>query len=164
MLNISKHFLGRNGGLLPTDCQACWNFSPQCMKLLGNLKIWHTVLDWCLAGSFSQTLLGHNRVQISDLTQIYSSWIAAKFKCVAPFIGLMNGMFWALCSLYFITKFDVTKLCQKNLTVKDLTQPIFVCADSTIPSLIVFGHCRAWLAGLSQMKLQKSLEQLPKNP
>jgi len=23
MLNISKHFLGRNGGLLPTDCQAC---------------------------------------------------------------------------------------------------------------------------------------------
>jgi len=23
MLNISKHFLGRNGGLLPTVCQAC---------------------------------------------------------------------------------------------------------------------------------------------
>jgi len=57
------------------------------------------------------------------------------------------------------------------LTAKDLTQPIFVCADlakkprfSAIPPLIEFGHCRTWLAGLSQMKLQKYLEQLPKYP
>ena len=98
------------------------------------------------------------------LTQIYSSWIAAKFKCVASFIGLSNSIVWALCSLYFINEFGVTKLCQKNLTAKDLTQPIFVCADSAIPPLIEFGHCRAWLAGLSLMKLQKSLEQLPKIP
>jgi len=61
--------------------------------------------------------------------QIYSSWIAAKFKCVASFIGLSKGMFWALCSLYLINEFDLTKLSQKNLTAKDLTQPILVCAD-----------------------------------
>jgi len=69
-----------------------------------------------------------------------------------------------LGSLYFINEFDVTKLSQMHLTAKDLTQPIFVCANSAIPPLIEFGHCRAWLARLSQIKLQKSLEQLPKNP
>jgi len=26
MLNISKHYLGRNADLLPTVCVACWNF------------------------------------------------------------------------------------------------------------------------------------------
>ena len=60
---------------------------------------------------------------------MYSSWIADKFKCVASFISLSNGIFWALCPLYFINEFDLTKLSQKNLTAKDLTQPIFVCAD-----------------------------------
>jgi len=49
MLNISKHYLGRNGDHLPIVCIA---FAPQWMKLLGNLTIWHRVLDWCLAGSF----------------------------------------------------------------------------------------------------------------
>ena len=48
MLNISKHYLARNGDCLPTVCVACQNFAPQCMKLLGNLIIWHTILDWCL--------------------------------------------------------------------------------------------------------------------
>jgi len=35
---------------------------------------------------------------------------------------------------------------------------------SAIPPLIEFGHCRTWLAGLSQTKLQKSLEQYQKIP
>ena len=37
---------------------------------------------------------------------------------------------------------------------------------SIIPPLIEFGHCCTWLAGLSlsQMKLQKSLEQYQKIP
>ena len=56
MLNISKHDLGRNGDLLPTVCAARWNFAPQCTKLLGNLTIWPTVLDWWLAASFLQLL------------------------------------------------------------------------------------------------------------
>ena len=34
------------------------------MKLLGNLTIWPTVLDRCLAGSFLQLLLGHYSVKI----------------------------------------------------------------------------------------------------
>ena len=45
MLNISKHYLARNGDHLPTVCVACWNFAPHCMNLLGNLKIWLTFLD-----------------------------------------------------------------------------------------------------------------------
>jgi len=28
------------------------NFAPQCMKLLGKIRIWPTVLDWCLPGHF----------------------------------------------------------------------------------------------------------------
>ena len=35
---------------------------------------------------------------------------------------------------------------------------------SAILPLIEFGHCRTWLAGLSQMKLQKPLEQYQKIP
>jgi len=72
--------------------------------------------------------------------------------------------------LYFINEFDVTKLSQKNLTAKDLTQPILFARIwqkprfSAIPPLIDFGHCRTWLAGLSQMKLQKSLEQYQQIP
>jgi len=50
MLNISKHYLARNGDLLPIVCVACWNFAPHCMKLLGNLKIWLTVLDISVRG------------------------------------------------------------------------------------------------------------------
>jgi len=34
MLNILKHYVVRNGHLVPTVCVACWNL---CMKLLGNL-------------------------------------------------------------------------------------------------------------------------------
>jgi len=51
-LNISKHYLVRNGAHLPTVCLACWNFAPHCMKLLGSLTNWPTALDWCLASYF----------------------------------------------------------------------------------------------------------------
>ena len=64
MLNISKNYLGRNGDVLPAVCVTCLNFAPQCMKLLGNLRIWPTVLDWCLGGSCTQLLLGHYSVRI----------------------------------------------------------------------------------------------------
>ena len=56
MLNISKHYLWRNGDLLQKVCVACWNFAPQCMKLLGNLTIWPTALDWRLFGRVISTI------------------------------------------------------------------------------------------------------------
>jgi len=54
---------GENGDHLPTVCVSCWDLAPHCMKLLGNFTIWPTVLDWCLAGSFLQLLLGYYSVQ-----------------------------------------------------------------------------------------------------
>jgi len=71
LLNISKHYLTRNGDHLPTVCVACWNFAPQCMKLLCNLTIWPTVLDWCLAVSFLQLRWGHYSVQIGYQREHY---------------------------------------------------------------------------------------------
>ena len=65
LLNISKHYLAKNADHLRTVCVACWNFAPHCMKLLGNLTIWPTVLDWCLAVSFLQLRLGHYRAVAS---------------------------------------------------------------------------------------------------
>jgi len=56
MLNISKYYLGSNYDLLPAISAACWSF--------GNLSISRTVLDWCLAGSFLQLLLGYHSIRI----------------------------------------------------------------------------------------------------
>jgi len=69
MLNISKHYLVRNADLLPTVCVACWNFAPHCMKLLGSLTIWPTPLDWCLAESVMQLLLGHYSAPIDFIRE-----------------------------------------------------------------------------------------------
>ena len=63
-LNISKHYLAKSGDHLPAVCEAWWNFAPHCMKLLGNVTVWPTVLDWFLARSCLQLLLGHYSVQI----------------------------------------------------------------------------------------------------
>jgi len=63
MLNISRH-LARNSDFLSKVCVAFKNFAPHYMKLLGNLTTWRAVLDWCLAGSFLQLLLGHYSVRI----------------------------------------------------------------------------------------------------
>jgi len=73
-LNISKHYLARNGDHLPTVCVACWNFTLQGMKLLGNLTIWPTLLDWCLFGRVISTiafrsLFSSNR--LSKRTELY---------------------------------------------------------------------------------------------
>ena len=58
----------------------------------------------------------------------------------------------------FMRTFDCERLDTTYFRLRGLGQkPRF----SAIPPLIEFGHCRTWLAGLSlsQMKLQKSLEQ-----
>jgi len=74
MRNISKRYLARNWDHLPTVCVACLNFAPQFMKLLGNLTIWPTVLDWCLYGRVISTiafrsLFSSNR--FSKRTELY---------------------------------------------------------------------------------------------
>ena len=74
MLNISKHYLARNGDHLPRVCVAWRNCAPQSMKLLGNLTIWPTVLDWCLFGRVNATiafrsLFSSNR--LSKRTELY---------------------------------------------------------------------------------------------
>jgi len=96
MLNISKHYLARNGDNLPTVCLACQNFAPQCMKLLGNLTIWPTVLDWCLFGRVISTVafrsvFSSNR--LSKRTELYWNSSQASFlnhTCTFYAIGLLD--------------------------------------------------------------------------
>jgi len=98
MLNISRLYLARNGNLLSTVCVACWNFAPCCMKLLGNLPIWPTVLDWCLVGTFLQLLLVHYSVKIGyqrehNYTEIVLKHVFLNNTFTFCAIGLLDESF-----------------------------------------------------------------------
>ena len=111
------------------------------MKLLGNLTIWHTVLDWCLAGSFSQMLLGHYYVQIGDLNTNLFQLDRCQIQMCSLFhrleqwyiLGSLLFVFhqWVWCTQAVSKEFDCERLDTTYFRLRELLPKAKIFRNST---------------------------------